>query len=350
MWDAEDLVDRRRDVIYVVELGPRRLIGLDALGPRDRHRITRTAEVRGDQLRVMERRVTGPRPAGVVHVVGFRTAEGVEPAQPIERGKLLLHRVRDVVLREQHSSVRYGYVAVADGVDAMHQVVREQLMLGASQIKLAAGGGVSSDYDPIDVTEYTKAEIEAAEADAENWGTYVTVHVYTARAIRLAVDAGVKCIDHGQLIDEPTMKLLADNGIWLSIQPFLDDEDRIPTAPGSENERKYKQVTEGTDRAYTLARKYKVKLAFGINIQFNPNGAKRQAFYLPKLTKWFTPAEALKQATADNAELLTLSGPRNPYPGKLGVVEEGALADLRPAWTRSKTTRPGPIPIRRSCA
>lgn len=226
------------------------------------------------------------------------------------------------------SSVRHGFTAVADGVPEVHKLVRENLMRGASQIKLAVGGGVSSNYDPIDVTEYTKSEIEAAVADAENWGTYVTVHAYTPRAVRLAIDAGVKCIEHGQLLDEPTIKLLAERGVWLSIQPFLLDEDAIPTAPGSDNERKYKQVTDGTERAYVLAKKYGAKTAFGTDIQLNPKGAARQAYYLPKLVKWFTPAEVLKMATADNAELLALSGPRNPYPGKLGVIEEGALADL----------------------
>lgn len=224
--------------------------------------------------------------------------------------------------------VRYGYNSIADGVSEMHKVVREFLMQGASQIKLAVGGGVSSNFDPIDVTEYTKAEIEAAVADAKNWGTYVAVHAYTPDAVRLAIESGVLSIEHGQLIDEPTMKLIADKGIWLSTQPFLEDEDAIPTAPGSDNERKYKQVAEGTARAYTLAKKYGVKVAFGTDIQFNPKGIERQSFYLPKLVKWYTPAEVLKMATATNAELLAMSGPRNPYPGKLGVVEEGALADL----------------------
>ena len=88
----------------------------------------------------------------------------------------------------------------------------------------------------------------------------------------------------------------------------LQDEDAIPTAPGSENEAKYKQVAEGTDRAYKLAQQYGVKVAFGTDIQFNPKGIERQSFYLPKLTRWYTPAEVLKQATADNAELLALSG------------------------------------------
>lgn len=226
------------------------------------------------------------------------------------------------------SGVRLGYSAVADGVAEVHKLVREQLMQGASQIKLALGGGVSSNYDPIDVTEYTPEEVIAAVADAENWGTYVCVHVYTPRAIRQALDCGVKCIEHGQLVDEPTMELLVRKGVWFSTQPFLDDEDRIPTAPGSDNEKKYRQVAAGTDTAYKLAKKHGAKVAFGCDVQFNPNGIERQAYYLPKLARWYSPAELLKQATHDNAELLALSGPRNPYPGKLGVVEKDALADL----------------------
>src|SRR5215475_10784832 len=103
----------------------------------------------------------------------------------------------------------------------MLTVVREQLMQGASQIKLAVGGGVSSNYDPIDVTEYSLDEIKAAVGAAEDWGTYVTVHSYTPRAVRRAIEAGVKVIDHGQLL--ATIKLMAEKGVWLEIQPFLMD-------------------------------------------------------------------------------------------------------------------------------
>lgn len=88
------------------------------------------------------------------------------------------------------------------------------------------------------------------------------------------------------------------------------------------------QVITGTDTIYALAKKYKIKTAFGTDILFSPALAARQTSMLSDLTKWFTPAEALKMATSTNAELLALSGPRNPYPGKLGVVEEGAFADL----------------------
>ena len=108
---------------------------------------------------------------------------------------------------------------IADGVDQVLKRVREQLMLGASQIKLSAGGGVASNYDPLNVSQYTEAEFRAATDAAENWGTYVTVHAYMPRAIQLAVRGGVRCIEYGQLMDEETAKLLADKGIWFSSQP-----------------------------------------------------------------------------------------------------------------------------------
>jgi imidazolonepropionase-like amidohydrolase len=85
---------------------------------------------------------------------------------------------------------------------------------------------------------------------------------------------------------------------------------------------------EGTENAYKLAKKYNIKLAFGTDILFDPKLAKRQGAQLAKMVKWFTPFEVLKMATSDNASLLEMSGPRNPYKRKLGVIEEGAFADL----------------------
>ncbi len=127
-----------------------------------------------------------------------------------------------------------GGDAIADGVDRVLQRAREQLMLGASQLKLAAGGGVSSHYDPIDVSQYTEAEFRAAIDAAENWGTYVAVHAYTPRAIQTAIRGGVQCIEHGHLMDEATAEVIAKNGIWLSAQPFLDNESpvQMPTPEG----------------------------------------------------------------------------------------------------------------------
>ena len=217
---------------------------------------------------------------------------------------------------------------VADSPDMVRMRVREQLMLGATQIKLTAGGGVASPHSPIDVSTFTEAELRAAVEAADNWGTYVTVHAYTSAAIQRAIAAGVKVIDHGHLMDEATAKMMADKGIWLSIQPFLDDEDAVPFPPGSIQQYKKAQVVAGTDRAYGYAKKFGIKTAFGTDILFSPQLAHRQGAMLAKMTRWYTPAELLTMATSTNAELLALSGLRSSYQGKLGVVEQGALADL----------------------
>jgi len=220
-----------------------------------------------------------------------------------------------------------GAAAIADSPDEVRLRAREQLRQGASQIKLMGGGGVSSQYNPIESTQFTEAEIHAAVEAAENWGTYVAVHAYTPRAIRQAVAAGVKCIEHGHLIDEPTAKLLAEKGIWWSLQPLTYDAD-VFARMTPVSQRKALEVFAGTENAYKLAKKYNIKTAFGTDILFNAGAATRQGAYLAKMIRWYTPAEALKMATADNGELMALSGFINPYPGKLGVVESGALADL----------------------
>ena len=200
-------------------------------------------------------------------------------------------------------------------------------MLGASQLKLAAGGGVASSYDPIDVAQYTEPEFRAAVDAAENWGTYVAVHAYTPRAIKTAIRAGVRCIEHGHLMDEATARLIAENNVWLSTQPFLDNEYATPL-PSPESRAKMRQVFAGTDAAYRFARAHGIKTAWGTDIVFEPHATKRQGAMLTTLAKWYTPVEILKTATSVNAELLAMSGPRDPYRGRLGVIEEGALADL----------------------
>src|SRR5262249_22758929 len=198
-----------------------------------------------------------------------------------------------------HSEVE-GIAAIADSPDEVRLRAREQLRAGASQIKLMAGGGVASPYNPIESTQYTEAGIRAGGEGAEKWGTYVTVHAYTPRAIRQAVAAGVKCIEHGHLIDEPTAKLLADKGLWWSIQPFLDDEDASPLV-NPVSQKKALQVFAGTDTAYKLARKYNIKTAFGTDILFDARLTSRQGAILAKLVRWYTHDEALKIASALNA-------------------------------------------------
>ena len=222
---------------------------------------------------------------------------------------------------------RNNFGVIADGADQVLKRVREQLRLGATQIKLAAGGGVSSTYDPLDVSQFTEAEMKAAVDAAENWGTYVTVHAYTPRAIQTALRAGVRCIDHAQLIDDATAKMLADKKAWLSLQPFID-EGKSLYAEGSPNRIKQQAMMSGTDKAYNFAKKYNIKTAFGTDCLFEPEHSAKRAGDLVKLLRWYKPYEILKMATSTNAELLAMSGPRNPYPNKLGVIEEGAYADI----------------------
>jgi imidazolonepropionase-like amidohydrolase len=219
-----------------------------------------------------------------------------------------------------------GGAAIADGVDEVLRAAREQLMLGASQLKVMAGGGVSSHYDPLDVTQYTEPELRAAVDAAENWGTYVMVHAYTPRAVQQAIRAGVKCIDHGHLLDEATVELMAENETWWSLQPFLDDEDAIPETGA--NLVKQQHLFSGTDRAYELGKQYGIRIAWGTDTLFDAELAGRQGRQLTKMVRWFTPGEVLTMATSTNADLLALSGQRNPYPGRIGVVAEGAYADL----------------------
>ncbi|MGL5990158.1 MAG: amidohydrolase family protein [Plesiomonas sp.] len=213
---------------------------------------------------------------------------------------------------------------IVDGRDEVLTATRENLRAGATQIKVMAGGGAATQYDPLDVAQYTLDEMKAAVEAAGDWGTYVTVHAYTPKSVKRAIDAGVLCIEHGQLLDEETIKLLGDKGIWLSLQAL----DEAPaTAPENIREKKH-QVVQGTDNAFTWALKHNVKLAWGTDFLFNPANNKKQNADIAKLKAWMTPAQVLKLVTHDNAQLLALSGLRNPYPGKQGVVEEGALADL----------------------
>lgn len=242
-------------------------------------------------------------------------------------------RFPNVLIREEGRSLIdqeiLGNTAIADGVPAVLKRTRENLMRGASQIKVMAGGGVSSLSDPLDGAQFTQAELEAIVEEAGNWNTYATVHAYTAKAVQHALKAGVRSIEHGHMIDEETAKMIADLGARVCMQPFQDDQDRIPFPEGSFNNYKYELLLAGVDTAFKLAKKYELKIGFGTDMQNNPALIDRQAAQIPKLTRWFTPVEALQISTSGNQEFFRMSGPRHPYQdGPLGVVEEGAYADL----------------------
>src|SRR5215510_1411252 len=240
--------------------------------------------------------VVGPRifPSGAIITV---TSGHGDFRQPFELPRTLG--------APQSRGEQVGAAMIADSPDEVRVRVREQLMLGASQIKLTAGGGVASPHSPLDASTFTEAELRAAVEAAENWGTYVTAHAYTPTSIQRAIAAGVKCIEHGHLMDEDTAKLIADKGIWLSAQAF-PEEGGNAFPPGSSEHAKALEVVNGVGRTYQLARKHKIKTAWGTDILFSQALAQRQGALLAVMAEWFSPAEALIMATSTNAELLAL--------------------------------------------
>lgn len=214
----------------------------------------------------------------------------------------------------------------SDGVAEVRLRSRDILKYGATQIKITTGGGVSSEFDPLDVSEYSVEEIKAAVEEANNYNTYVASHVMTDKGVRTSVEAGVMSIEHGFFASEETLELMKEKGAWISPQP-MKEEDMVWTNPISSS--KYKQVTDAVDALYPKAKKVGVNIAFGTDQLMDASKAHQQSDYLVRLGEWFTPYEVLKIATSENARLLELSGPRHPYQeGPLGVISEGAYADL----------------------
>ncbi|MFW1582729.1 amidohydrolase family protein [Vibrio parahaemolyticus] len=153
---------------------------------------------------------------------------------------------------------RSGHFIVADGVPQVLQRVRESLRMGASQIKIMAGGGTTTQFDPIDSKQYTMAELKAAVEAAEAWNTYVGVHVYTSEGIRRAIEAGVKVLEHGHMADEQTIKLIKEKGVWLNMQPFVADPSLEKLSDNPVTRAKQEVMEKGTEGVYKLAKKHGV--------------------------------------------------------------------------------------------
>ncbi len=219
-----------------------------------------------------------------------------------------------------------GHIMLANGVAQVQAAVRQQLFLGATQIKLAAGGGISSFTDPLYVNEYSPEELEAAVQTAADFGTYVMTHVYNPVGIKRAINAGVKTIEHGHLMDEEAAKLMAEKGVYLSTQ-ILVMTQLEPLYTDPIRAAKLKQALDGMDRMFMLAKKYNIKVAYGTDLLFSYEGRKQQLHDLTLRKKYYDSAEIMIQATGISGEVVGLAGKRNPY-GKVGVIEAGAMADV----------------------
>ncbi|MEE4450643.1 amidohydrolase family protein [Novosphingobium resinovorum] len=220
-----------------------------------------------------------------------------------------------------------GMTAVANGVPEVLAATRQQFKRGATQIKIMAGGGVTSDHDPIDTLQFTPEELRAIVQAATDWGTYACAHVYTAAGVRRCLEAGVRSIEHGHLIDDATAALMAQKGAWLSTQPF-EGGDNVLT-PEQMVKAAESLGTEGWRVSVGLAKKHGVKVAFGTDLFARTTSSRTENTMLPRLGTVFSNAEVLRIATSGNCELFAQSGKRNPYrAAPLGVVREGAWADV----------------------
>jgi imidazolonepropionase-like amidohydrolase len=222
---------------------------------------------------------------------------------------------------------RIGISVFADGVPEVLTVSRMQFRNGAHFLKMFVGGAVSGLYDPLDVMEYSFDEVKAAADEADRWNTYLAVHTYTDRASRQAIEAGAKTLEHANLMTEESVKLAVENDVYISPQAGFFLAPTPDSFTPAQKERQ-QQAADGLDNLMRACKKHNAKVLFGNDLVASMESKKLQLEEFVHRTKWFSNAEILKQATAINGEVLALSGPRNPYPGKLGVIEEGALADL----------------------
>lgn len=230
-------------------------------------------------------------------------------------------------------------LAVTDGVEDLIKQSRWNYRHGAAFTKIFVGGGVASDYDPLEIIEYTPEELKAIVQIASDNKTYATIHAYRDDAINRAIDAGVKCIEHGFLMSEATVKRLADENIVLSLQGYVSavqfaHPEVVPWFT-AEQRRKATQVHEGALQMIEWAKKHNVFIVSGGDM-FAENTSIAKKNLTIEAEFGFEPWEIMQHATYNAGKVLDMSGPaRNPYrQGPLGVIEVGAYADLI-IWEKS---------------
>ena len=230
---------------------------------------------------------------------------------------------------------RLEITRIVDGVDEMMQGGRRNFALGAHYLKVMVSGGVTSIKDPIYASQLTDDEVRAAVEIADDWGSYVAVHVFQDDDISRALDLGVKVIDHGMTISDKTMRKLVDKEAFFSPNltalapealehPMHQDPTFPPTV-------KFMWLRDNSAEVYDLIRKHEPKLVFDSDYILLTGVPFRQSM---DFTKFNVARElgnfyALKSMTSTGGELAALTGPENPYAeGKLGVIEVGAYADI----------------------
>jgi imidazolonepropionase-like amidohydrolase len=210
----------------------------------------------------------------------------------------------------------------ADGVDGVRKAVREQMRQGADQIKIFVSGGVASPWDPLESLQYSPAEIAAAVEEAHNFGRYVLAHAYTPEAITRAVTAGVRTIEHGNLIDDKAARLMAERGALMvaNLVAYYAMKERGGALGMSADQlAKNDLVIDGGLRSLEIAKRAGVPVAYGSDLLGQLQVDQSREFLLR--AEVLSPIEIIRQATLAGADVVRQTG-------KLGVVEPGAFADL----------------------
>ena len=218
---------------------------------------------------------------------------------------------------------RVGALArVVDGVDGVRKAAREELLMGADQIKIMASGGVASPTDPVGALGYCEDEIRAIVAEARARQTYVLAHAYTAEAIARAVRCGVRTIEHGNLVDLPTARLMAETGAYavptlVTYEALAHEGAQYGLPP--ESVAKIADVREAGLRSLGIYREAGVKMGFGSDLLGPSQRLQSEEFRIR--AEILGPREVIASATVIGAEVLGMEG-------KLGRIVPGASADL----------------------
>lgn len=227
---------------------------------------------------------------------------------------------------------RRGDTNVVTGPIEVREAVRRILRGGGSQIKIMPGGGVASNFDPLEATTLMEDELRAAVEAAADFGTYVCAHAYNDESINRFLDAGGRCIEHGFLAEEKTIKRMKKLDAVMSLQAYaayeiFKEPEKIPGF-SAENARKGRQVNEGADRMLSWVAEYEVDTFGGSDLwTFDTLPLVPQDLVVRK--RWFSDVEILRQNTSNAGRWLAKSGTKNPYrEGPLGVIEVGAYADM----------------------
>ncbi|WP_086775009.1 metal-dependent hydrolase family protein [Vibrio coralliirubri] len=233
---------------------------------------------------------------------------------------------------EDSPMMKLGAMKVADGRSEVLKAVREQLFMGASQIKIMAGGGASSTFDPLDTLQFTSEEMKAAVDAASDYGTYVAAHIHTSDAMRRAAEAGVMSFEHATIMDDDIAEIIKDKGIWVIPSYFTSSliaERKIPL-PNEETYRKTERVGKAMFKSAELIKKYDIQnIAFGTDCVGETNVHATQLNELGAIEQVFDTITALRMATSNCGRLFEMSTYQHPYQeGKLGQIVEGAYADL----------------------